>query len=333
MYMELNINHLFFGYLKRPFSVVDFSCKLKNGEIIALLGEEGGGKTSLLRVISGLEKQYAGEIFINGKDAKIMSIQDKNISYIPAEPVVFKNKTVRQNFEFLFKTINREYSEKSILETFKLFGFDVDLKTKLKKLSSAQIKVFTIIRSYIKQPDLLLLDDLFYNENEVDCAFIKNAIFTYFSVKNHTTSVIYVENCKNQLKLANKYFYFSYGKTKEFLTLEELKKVPADLFATNFFNFIKKDYSLYFDGYNFYLKDQEIIRQKKSDTIIVKRQIKLSNELNQKLAIQGLEVNQEMLVVLASVNDFQDFSDEHISVGLKNVEIFMFDKNTLIKVL
>ncbi len=332
--MEIRINHLCFGYIKRPLSVVDFSCALKNGEILSLVGGEGAGKTSLLRVVSGLEKQYAGTIFMNGKNAETLSLEERNISYIPSEPVVFMGKSVEKNFEFLFKVLQKEYDESIVKETMQKFGLDVDIKTKMKKLSSAQRKVFTIARAFIKSPTLFLIDDLFKNEKEEDCLFIKNSISTLFKERNTLSSVIMVENNVFHAGKANQYFYFSYGKNTKISGINEIEKNPIDMYALDFFKHFEKDYILYFDGYNYFLKDYELVKKSKNQfEKILKRQIKLDQCFSDIMSKQKLEPETEMQVRVAGVQEFENLSDEILNNLLKSGEIFIFDKNSFTKVI
>lgn len=331
--MELTIKHLSFGYIKRPLSVVDFSCTLKNGEIVSIAGGEFAGKTSLLRVISGMEKQYAGSIAINKTDAHFVALENRNISYVPSEPVVLQNKTIFENLKFLGSIIGQNFTKEYLCQTLQKFGLDVDLNLKMKKLSSAQKKVFTLVRSFIKMPDLLLLDDLFKNENAENSRFITNAIKTYFENKNKSTSVIYVENAKNQIGKASQTYYLSFGKCTKLQKLEDLKTNPIDLFAWEYFDCVKKDYDLVFDGYNYYLLDNKVVQNKKQKIVNTLRQIKLSEDFFKQLEIQNILQGQKVQVQLLAEFDFSNLSDSDINNGIQQHKIFVFDKNTFTKVL
>lgn len=331
--MKIQIDHLSFGYLKRPLSVVDFSCKIKDGEIISILGGEGSGKTSLLRVVSGLEKQFVGKICFDGIDSEKLEISQRKISFIASEPVLLKNKSIKKNLEY-FSNVNLiSLDDELVQKTFKLFDFNFDLKTKIKKLSSANQKVFTLIRSFFKNPNLVLIDDLFKNENDENIQILKNAILTYVGNKKPQTSVICVENLENLFLNADQYFYFSFGKTAKIESIKFLKNNPIDLFCAKAFCNFSKSLRLFFDGNNYFLKDQETIKDKKSFEIIIKRQIKLSDEFKQTLSNQKLEDFQDMAVCLFSEIDFENLKDETINEMLKNNQLFIFDENTFVKII
>lgn len=332
--MELKIDHLCFGYLKRPLSVVDFSCEIKSPKIISIYGGEGAGKTSLLRVLSGMEKQYAGFIFYNGKNLAGIPLNERNFSFLPSFPVLLENKSIRKNFEFLFETLNRDFDENLAREICEKFSFNFDFKTKIKKLSSADKKVYSLIRTYIKNPDILFLNDLFENENQESCIKIKNAILTLINEKMASKCVFYVENMQNLLNIQNQIVYLSYGRQTDFITQEELKNNPVDLYTFSYFKSFKADYNLCFDGNNFYLRSYEKVKisKKKFEEKII-RQIKLSNALYDALLKQNLAPNQEIEVSLASFEEFENLSDEKINKMMESGKLYMFDKNTFTKII
>lgn len=332
--MKLNIENLSFGYLKRPLSVVDFSCKISDGEIVSIFGGEGAGKTSLLRVLSGLEKQYVGKIIFDKTETSFIPLSERNVSFIPSSPVVMESKTIFQNLEFFFKVNEMEFDIKEVQRFFEIFGFNFELKTKMKKLSRTNQKVFSLIRSCLKKPDLVLIDDLFENENENDCILIKNAILTYLSLKKHNTTVILVENFKNLIEKSNKYFYICFGKSSNFESITDLKTNPIDLFCADAFLKNKKCYSLLFDGYNYFLIDREILPlKKKKFEVIEKRRIKISQDFSCVLEKQKLEINQEMDVCLLSDVFFEELDDAGINKLIADSKIFVFDKNTFVKII
>lgn len=332
--MKIKISHLCFGYLKRPLSVVDFSCEVKSPSIVSIYGGEGAGKTSLLRVLSGMEKQYAGFIFYDEKNLADIELSQRNFSYIPSDPVLFDNQSIYKNFKFLFDVIGKEFDNDYVVSICNKFDFKFDLKTKMKKLSSADKKVFTLIRSFIKNPDVLFLDDLFINENIENCKKIKNAILLLINEKMASKCVFYVENMQNLLNIGTSIEYLSYGRQYHFDTLEALKNNPVDFFTYSYFKSIISNYNLFFDGNNFYLrayKNVAVSRKKYENKLL--RQIKLSNSFFEILCNQKLTQNQEIEISLASFEEFENLSDEKINDMIKNNKLHIFDKNTFTKII
>ena len=63
-------------------AVADVNFSVKEGELVALLGPSGGGKTTVLRMIAGLEMPTEGDIFIGGQRVNEISVQKRNIGFV-----------------------------------------------------------------------------------------------------------------------------------------------------------------------------------------------------------------------------------------------------------
>src|SRR5215472_15661205 len=84
-------------------AVNNVSFSVKEGELIALLGPSGGGKTTVLRMIAGLEMPTAGDVFIRGKRVNNLSVQQRNIGFVFQSYALFKNMNVFNNIAFGLK--------------------------------------------------------------------------------------------------------------------------------------------------------------------------------------------------------------------------------------
>ena len=80
---------------------VNFS--VKEGELVGLLGPSGGGKTTVLRMIAGLEAPTEGELYIRGKQVNDLSVQQRNIGFVFQHYALFKNMNVLKNIAFGLK--------------------------------------------------------------------------------------------------------------------------------------------------------------------------------------------------------------------------------------
>src|SRR3954470_7403256 len=76
---------------------------IAEGELMALLGPSGGGKTTVLRMIAGLEMPSSGDIFIKGQRVNDLSVQQRNIGFVFQSYALFKTMTVFKNIAFGLK--------------------------------------------------------------------------------------------------------------------------------------------------------------------------------------------------------------------------------------
>src|SRR5687767_9774384 len=81
-------------------AVNSVSFSVEDGELMALLGPSGGGKTTVLRMIAGLEMPTSGDVFIRGKRVNDVSVQERNIGFVFQNYALFKNMSVFKNIAF-----------------------------------------------------------------------------------------------------------------------------------------------------------------------------------------------------------------------------------------
>src|SRR5258707_7811382 len=107
-------------------AVNNVSFSVKEGELMALLGPSGGGKTTVLRMIAGLEVPTEGDIFIRGQRVNDISVQKRNIGFVFQNYALFKTMNVFKNIAFglKIKKWKRAEIEARVMELLKLFGLD-----------------------------------------------------------------------------------------------------------------------------------------------------------------------------------------------------------------
>ena len=146
----LNLEHVSFGYIKQPMTLIDINLK-KDAGTVFLFGQKGAGKTSLLELICGMQDLYVGKIEVLGKPVKEVT---EYITYLPADVVALKNKTVIDNMKFACDAINKTYDNINLNDEFiKQYG-----GVKFKKLSAYNRAVLALKRAEIKSAKLMLFD-------------------------------------------------------------------------------------------------------------------------------------------------------------------------------
>ena len=145
---------------KEKTAVNNVTLTIKDGELFSLLGVNGAGKSTMIKMLSGLIKPTSGSIKINDLDMKKDSTKIKEILNVsPQETAVALNLSVKENLEFMagvYQIKNKEEKIKELIDTFKLN--DV-LNQKAKTLSGGYKRKLSIAISLINNPKILFLDE------------------------------------------------------------------------------------------------------------------------------------------------------------------------------
>jgi molybdopterin-binding protein len=143
------------------FVLRDVSLDINEGEYFVILGPTGAGKTVLLESIAGLYPIKAGKIILRGKDGTRLEPEERKVSIVYQDHVLFPHLSVRENVLFGLKMHKEKpLKMKSRLEWVgKLLGIDHLLHRKPDTLSGGERQKIALARAIITEPELLLVDE------------------------------------------------------------------------------------------------------------------------------------------------------------------------------
>ncbi|EDP73105.1 ATP-binding cassette domain-containing protein [Hydrogenivirga sp. 128-5-R1-1] len=230
--IKVNIKKKLKGY-KGDF-ILDVEFQLEKGQFLSIFGKSGHGKTTLLRIIAGLETPDEGYIEFNGKvyfdsEKKInLPPQKRNVGFVFQDFALFPNMTVYENLTFA----NR--NEKKIHEILKKLEI-YELKDRYPStLSGGQKQRVALGRAIIRNPEILLLDEPLSALDESIRLKLQDEIKKIHN-EYGLTSIIVSHDKKEVFKLADRVFVLENGKIVK-------QGTPRDVF-------IEKDISGKFSFY------------------------------------------------------------------------------------
>src|ERR1017187_3497173 len=211
------------------------SFSVKEGELMALLGPSGGGKTTVLRMIAGLEVPTTGDVFIRGQRVNDLSVQERNIGFVFQNYALFKNMNVFKNIAFglKIKKWKRPDVKARVAELLDLFGLGGLEKRYQHQLSGGQRQRVAIARALAPKPSVLLLDEPF---GAVD-AKIRQELREWLVKLHHdlnVTTIFVTHDQEEALEVSNRIVIFSRGHLEQVGTPREVYEQPANEFVARF---------------------------------------------------------------------------------------------------
>ena len=160
----------------------DINLTIPKGKIIGLLGKNGTGKSTLIKLINDLLTPTSGEILVNGKSIGVES--KKIISYLPERTYLDKSMTVDQVIAY-FKDFYKDFSETKSRKLLK--DLDLDTTQKLSKMSKGMQEKVQLVLVMSRKADLYILDEPLGGVDPATRDYILDTILNNF---NEDASVI-----------------------------------------------------------------------------------------------------------------------------------------------
>lgn len=159
----ISLQNITKSYANSPI-IQNISLDFKEGKTTCLLGNSGCGKTTLLRLIAGLEKADEGKIFIDAKLASennkiIIPPSQRKIGFIFQDLALWSHMSVYENIAFGLEIKESKEIKEKVLEILDFFGITKQQNKYPNQLSGGQQQLVAIARNLVLNPKILLLDE------------------------------------------------------------------------------------------------------------------------------------------------------------------------------
>jgi len=146
---------------KTQLAVDDVSFQVADGEFLVILGASGSGKSTILRIIAGLEVQTSGHVFIGDMQVDDYEPRDRNIAMVFQSYALYPHLNIFNNIAFGLKVRHVDRAEilRRVNETATLLGIDDTLQRRPSQLSGGQRQRVALARAIVREPEAFLLDE------------------------------------------------------------------------------------------------------------------------------------------------------------------------------
>lgn len=144
------------------YAVEDFSLEVRESEFVVLVGHSGCGKSTVLRMIAGLESPTEGDVWIGGQHCTHLDPKDRDIAMVFQSYALYPHMTVRQNLEFglkLARRMTRGEIDARVREAAEILGIQALLERKPRQLSGGERQRVALGRAIVRKPRVFLFDE------------------------------------------------------------------------------------------------------------------------------------------------------------------------------
>lgn len=226
-------------------AVKNLNLEIADREFVVLVGPAGCGKSTVLRLVAGLESVTQGEIFISEKTVNQLAAKDRDIAMLFQQDALYPHLNVSDNLAFGLKL--RKYSKpeikKRVVDTAAILGIESLLERKPRTLSVEQRQRVALGRAIVRQPKVLLLDEPLSTLKGVSRMRLRGEIAKLHQ-RLQTTTIYAARDSLEAMAMADRLVVMQDGALQQNDTPLNAYQAPANQFVAGFFgrppmNFIK----------------------------------------------------------------------------------------------
>lgn len=215
----------------------DISFDVAAGELLCLLGPSGTGKTTLLRIIAGLEDADAGRVVLEGKDLKNVPPHERGFGMMFQDLALFPHRSVFENVAFGLRMKNASASEikTRVNETLELVGLDAArfARRDVNHLSGGEQQRVALARTLAPRPRLVMFDEPLGALDRILREDLVNEL--RHLLKRLGMTAVYVTHDQDEaFAIADRLVLLNEGRIQQMGTPLELYQHPANAFVARF---------------------------------------------------------------------------------------------------
>ena len=209
--------------------------EIKDKEFMVLVGASGCGKSTILRMIAGLEEISGGEIFIGDRKVNDVHPKDRDIAFVFQSYALYPHMTVRENIAFGLKMrkVDKSTIEEKVQEAAKILNLTEYLDARPRELSGGQRQRVALGRAIVRNPKVFLMDEPLSNLDAKLRVQMRSEIKKLHE-KLQTTFIYVTHDQTEALTMGDRIVVLDKGHIQQVDTPEEIYNNPKNLFVAGF---------------------------------------------------------------------------------------------------
>ena len=216
--------------------LVDFSLHIEEGEFLTVIGRSGCGKTTMLRMINGLQIPDSGKVLVEGQDvakADLIALR-RRIGYVIQNKGLFPHMTVEENITYvpvIRGKKDKQENRKLALRLLQTVGLAQEMADRYPaELSGGQQQRVGIARALAADAKILLMDEPFGALDEITKRAMQDEMLS-LQKKLHMTIVFITHDIREAMKLGDRVLVMEKGRIAQIGMPQEIREYPADDFV------------------------------------------------------------------------------------------------------
>jgi len=213
----------------------NISFDVAEGELLVLLGASGSGKTTILRIIAGLEQPYTGKVMLHGKDVTELPARERGVGVIFQSYALFPKMTVEKNIGYGLRIRKRKRRETraTVNELITLVQLEEHRRKYPSQLSGGQQQRVAIARALAYKPEVLLFDEPFGALDAQTRHHLRREIRSLLK-KVNVPAIFITHDQEEALELGDRIAVINVGHIEQIGTPEEIYNNPATEYVAKF---------------------------------------------------------------------------------------------------
>ena len=216
-------------------AVNELSLEVEDGEFIVMLGPSGAGKTTTLKLISGVEAPMSGRVYIGDKLMNAVEPHHRNVAMAFESYALYPHMTVKENLAFPLRAPGRKFPageiERRVLSVCEILNIQPLMDRLPQHLSNGQKQRVALGRAMVREPDVLLLDEPI-SHLDAKLRHRMRQEFKSLEADIRYTTIYVTHDYLEALSLGDRLVVLDHGVIQQIGKPDEVFENPANLFVS-----------------------------------------------------------------------------------------------------